>query len=263
MGLNSAEGFYSGNCGVPSGMELIMKHNEKKDVIGPVEGFTKTLYEANLDLATDYLEVSLDTLLKEGLLKEFPLVKSFFSAAKTGIMVRDAILARKVLIFAQHVQGGNCSERELEQHREKFRNDPNALNKELEIVLTYLDRHSKYTKSLILANFYNCYLRDPVKFSWNDFDYTAEMLDLLSLFDLKSLKKIYERKKVLEGEARNDVSLHRLNSCGMVIYANGIAVCSAGEPQAFIAKITGFGEFFWEVGMKDIDEKLYSGDIII
>lgn len=241
----------------------IMENLEKIHNFEPVRGLGKVIYETNLDTGIDFIEIGLDSMMKDGFLKDVPVLGTICAITKTGIGIQDIIRSRKILIFAQQVQQGTCAHQKLEKHKNELKKKPGAFQKELEIILTYIDRHSKYTKSLILANFYRKYLDDPYEFSWENFDYFADILDSLSLYDIRYLKDIYNKGRILENEDRNDISLNRLKNCGLVTHFGGLIVMQTGDDQRFIAKITDMGKFFWEIGMSNIPEKLYNGDIII
>ena len=86
------------------------------------------------------------------------MVGAFYSFGKAIIGVKDLILTKKVLIFSQKVQNKLVSDVEMKRHLEDLCNNPKKLHKELEVIITYLNRHTKYTKSLMLANFYILYL---------------------------------------------------------------------------------------------------------
>lgn len=148
----------------------------------------------------------------------------------------------------------------LKKHKEELLSKPKKMVKELEIILTYLDRHTKFIKNLILGNFYIMYYDEDVEFEWEDFEFFAEIVDDLSVFDLEDLKALYEKKKLIAGEEYNPVAMKRLRNCGLVDFFDGMVASNSNDTNGYIARITKVGEFFWEYGMRGISIKTTVND---
>lgn len=228
--------------------------NEVSEIPKPVENFRKVIFDETIDIGIDLIELGLDQFLEDGIIKEIPIIGIGYTMGKTFFTLKDVMLTRKALVFAQKVQDGTVDNRKLKRHKEKLTSDPKRLVKELEIILTYLDRHTKFIKNLMLGNFYILYYDEDVDFDWNDFEYFAEIIDGLSVFDLKDLKLLYEKKVLREGEEYNPVAMKRLRNCGLIDFFDGMVAMHANQSDTvgYIAGITKVGEVFWEYGMKGI-----------
>src|SRR5262245_61944564 len=55
------------------------------------------------DIAVDLSEIGLDSLLEDGLLKDIPVFGSLVKLYKTGQTIRDALFAKKLLLFLQGI----------------------------------------------------------------------------------------------------------------------------------------------------------------
>lgn len=225
---------------------------EISEIPKPVENFAKVVFDETIDLGVDLIEIGLDQFLEEGIIKEIPIIGAGYTIGKTFFALKDVILTKKALVFAQKVQNGMGGGEKLKKHKEKLADNPKRLIKELEILLTYLDRHTKFIKNLILGNFYIMYYDEDIDFDWEDFEFFAEIIDDLSVFDLEELKILYEKKMFIEGETYNPVAMKRLRNCGLIDFFDGMIALHENETVGYIAKITNVGEFFWEYGMKGI-----------
>lgn len=222
----------------------------------PVESFGQIVFNTTLDTGIDLLEVGLDQLLEDGLIREIPIIGVAYTTSKLFISLKDAMLTKKALVFAQRVQAGTADKKTLEKHREKLNKKPKKLMKELEALLVHLDKHTTYLKNKILGNFYILYLDEDIDFSWDDFEYMAEIVDNISVFDLEDLSLIYKTKTILEGEKYNSLAMKRLRYCGLVDFYDGMVAARISEATGYIAKITKLGELFWEKGMKGLSNKI-------
>lgn len=223
--------------------------------IDQLELAKKIILAEPMDLGADILEIGLDQILEEGIIKDIPVFGSFIKIGKTIKSIHDAIFAKKVLVFAQNIHSGNDSEDKWERHKEKLKNNPKRLMKELEVLLIYIDRHTKYIKNKILGKFYSLYYMGEI--DWGDFEELAEILDVISVFDFETLEELYIKKYYAVNENYNPLALKRLSNCGLADFFNGMVVTdNSGEQAAnYIAKITDLGEYFWEFGLNGIDIK--------
>jgi len=90
---------------------------------------------------------------------------------------------------------------------------------------------------------------------WEDFTIFADILDFISIYDLKTLKYIYARKVLYEDDSNkvNIVSIKRLDSVGLIEFFAG-KLANVGEFRNIAAKITEVGISFYEVAKTEIIE---------
>lgn len=233
----------------------------KNEIKGPIDDFKSVLLNESIDTGIDLLELCLDNYIANDIIRDIPIIGTGYSVGKVFIGVKDLALTKKVLIFSQKVRKGMLSDNDIREHLEILQHNPQKLHKELEIIMNYLDRHTKYTKALILANFYLLYL--DKKIEWEDFDYFAEIIDGISVYDLKVLKIVWEKEFVKQGEKYNPVSLQRLRNHGLVEYHDGVTVQKKGSGLPYIATINEIGKFFCVYGMNDVWDKVMDDSIIV
>lgn len=211
-----------------------------------ITSFGKTLFQENFDLTMDYLELTLDAVTENDVLKGFPIVGSIVGLGKTVVAVRDRYLLKKTLEFIKTVNCGALNREKIEKHRQKLLSDPQMMQDELGRVLFLLDNQIDAVKSRILGNFYIHYIQEEM--DWEDFTILSDILDFISIYDLGILGYIYERK-VLRSDDKdkiNLISIKKLDSVGLIEFFAGDVV-DIGEYKRIVAKISGVGETFYEI----------------
>lgn len=231
---------------------------KKKEVIyelNQMELAKKILLAESIELGADILEVGLDQILEEGVLKDIPILGGLIKVGNTIKTVHDAFFTKKVITFAQSIHNKNSNEEKWKQHKEKLINNPKRLIKEVEVLLIYIDRHTKYIKSKVLGNFYSLYYME--KIDWEDFEEFAEILDSISVLDFETLEELYKKKYYYGKEQYNSLALKRLSNCGLADFFNGMIVTDNTKVDAvsYVAKITRLGEYFWEFGINGVNTK--------
>jgi hypothetical protein len=226
------------------------------DIEEPVETLKMTIYDECIDLSVNVAEIGIDQLFESDLLKDIPVIGSLYGLGKTAKNLKDLFLIKKILVFNQQLRSGTANKEIVKKHKKKINEKPNLARKEMEVILAYLDKHIKYTKSMILANFYLLYIDDEIEFDWEDFELMAEIVNDISLYDIKTLGDLYIKKNYTENDECNYLSAKRLNSSGLIDYYGGMSMSRPSQEGAFVARINQIGELFWEHGMKGINTKL-------
>jgi hypothetical protein len=220
----------------------------------PVEALRKTIFDNSIDIGIEAIEIGIDQLLDDGIIKDIPLLGVVYGFGKSVFAIRDIFLAKKIIVFTQNIQNGTVNREKIKNHKELLEKKPKKMYKELEIILNYLERHTKYIKNLMLGNFYLLYIDEGHDFNWNDFEIFAEIINNISVFDLEILQDIYTKKYYAEKSEYefNGLALKRLNVCGLVQYFDGMSVMTDEIQDPFTAHITSIGEYFWEYGMNGV-----------
>lgn len=206
-----------------------------------------------LDIGTDILEIGLDHWFQSEIITEVPVLGSLIRAGKTIASINDMFFIKKVLTFVKAIHDQKEIEGKWKEHREKLIHDKKLLNKEIEIILIYLDKQTHYVKSQILGSFYSLYFKK--KIDWEEFQILAEILEMVSVFDLATLRELYNERVYHQGKRYNKLALKRLSSSGLVDYFNGMLVTAKGQrnEEPHYAEITELGDFFVEYGLVNIN----------
>lgn len=215
-----------------------------------IPSFGRTLFQENFDITTEYLELTLDAMTQNDVLRDFPIVGSVVGAGKTVVAVRDRHLLKKTLEFIRTVNSGVCDRKKINAHRDKLMANPRKMRSELERVLILLDNQIEEEKSRILGKFYKRYLFEEM--NWEQFTIFADILNVISIYDFKALKYIYDREvlKKEDGDKVNIVSIKRLDSVGLIEFFSGNLGNVAGHKNVS-AIITEVGKSFYEVAVLD------------
>lgn len=159
---------------------------------------------------TGILEVGLDSIFEDDLLKEVPLLSTVTSIYKIGHSIKERNYIKKLAEFIQALNDGVVDETQAQVFRDRILHDPKKAEKELEYILILVDRYISNGKSTIIAKLYLSYLDH--KLNWEEFSMYAEMTDQLFIHDLNFLRK--EGNQVIP-EVSSDAAL-RLTSMGLL-----------------------------------------------
>lgn len=211
------------------------------------ESMSQSILNSAVDLGTDYAEIAIDQILKDGLLRDLPIVKSFVQTGKVVVAVRDLFCLKKTIRFIIEMNNGSLCSEKLEKHRVSLERNPDKLKREMESVLIFLDRQNEALKAPVLARFYKQYIDENTSFSWRDFGVFGEILESFSIYDLDTLQLLYQREMLGADQEINTLSLSRLFALGLIDYYGGISTRVNGIPNV-IAKISDVGRYFYQFG---------------
>jgi hypothetical protein len=166
-------------------------------------------------IATNLLEIGLDSIMEEGLLKEVPILSTVVSLFKIGQSIKDRHQIKKLLNFIVALNNGIIDEEKREYYKNVVKDDPQKRKKELEYILISIDRYINSNKAQLLAKFYLAYLDQ--KIDWNFFAKASEILDRFLPGDYDTLQ---ERSWTAIDDIQVSDSLIRLMSLGLVIVHN-------------------------------------------
>lgn len=80
-----------------------------------VDDFEKSLFNSSKDVISDYLEIGIDSLMNEGILKEIPIVNTIVGVLKIGKNVHDRNLLKQTLTFINEFNNNKISHDKLKQ----------------------------------------------------------------------------------------------------------------------------------------------------
>ena len=206
------------------------------------ESMKNGLLGSGIDMAKEYAEIALDSLLNEGILKEIPIVGTIFNLGKCGLTIKNLQFTRNYLIFLQEVRNNEKTVMELEKHIEELNNNP----KQMETLLIYLEEYKSVDKIKYMANIYRAFLSPNIlKVNWEETLIFFELLDRLLPSDIEDLKKMmtYGARAT---EFNDHSGLLRLSALGLLQYFNGKEE-KYEHNKIGLARITAQGKAFYRV----------------
>jgi hypothetical protein len=146
------------------------------------KSFDLTITDSNLeDLAIDFSELTIDSLLDESLFKDIPIVSTIVSLSKFGANVRDKLFLRKIFSFLSGLKGVPAINRskmikkidESKQYRVKVG----------EKLLYIIDSCSDFENSERIAYLFKAFIEGVI--DYNDFLRTSNVLEKITDYDFK------------------------------------------------------------------------------
>ena len=72
--------------------------------------FEKSLFMESKDVIGDYIELGIDSFVKDGILKDVPIVNTIVSVLKIGKNIHDRNLLKQTLTFINEFNSNDISE---------------------------------------------------------------------------------------------------------------------------------------------------------
>lgn len=125
------------------------------DVVTPM---AESLFNDDMkDLSMDFLELGLDSITDNEILKEIPIVKTVCAITKTSIAIKEKFLLRKFFNFVKAFNNYDVKE-EISKRKNAIHNNEKWVYDEIEFLSVYLDDMDSDKKARILGKLYNEYL---------------------------------------------------------------------------------------------------------
>lgn len=185
-----------------------------------VSSLMKSIKPNVSSIVGDFLEIGIDSLCDDGLLRDIPFVSTVASVFQIGQTIRDKHSILKLAAFIEQINNSIVDEDELEKYKVKFECDEDLRNNELSYLLILIDRYVGADRPKMLAKLYLAYLRNELE--WLEFISYAEVIDRL-------LPSDYE---LLAGNGIQDVEYSAIVSGYLRLEALGIMV-DYGKNVAF------------------------------
>lgn len=158
------------------------------------------------DIGIDYVEMGLDTLIDNEIVKEIPVVKTIASVTKVGLAVKEWNFAKKFLAFLSRYHSGVLMDDEKNEFLNKYSSDAKYREKVVTLLVTMNDRFFDANQAKICGNLFVAYIKGY--FDWESFESMCECVDRFvpfaaSLLDeLEQEKEPYHRGSQSVGDAR-------------------------------------------------------------
>lgn len=112
------------------------------------------------DVFADYVEIGIDSLLDDSIIKEIPVIKTVNSVFKIGKSINTAFFYKKLITFLVNMNDIGIEERE--RFIERYVKDDKDFSEKLLYVIDKLDENKK---SEYLAKIFKCYGKGSIDYS--------------------------------------------------------------------------------------------------
>lgn len=179
-----------------------------------IENFEKSLFDDSKDIIGDYLEIGIDSIIDEGILKEIPIVKTIVGVLKVGKNVHDRNLLKQTLVFINEFNRNEIRQDKIEEYKKRIENDPKKCEDELGRIILLLNNFIDREKSIMLSKVFKDYVGQLL--NWNEFCEYSEIINRLFIQDFSFLQEVY-LGRISDTTNRSDIyKVERLNSLGII-----------------------------------------------
>ena len=162
-----------------------------------VPAFQESLLEHPVNIAAEFLELGIDSVLENGLVKDIPILGTLVGVGKFAQNIHDRNLMRQTIAFLNEFNAGEIDERKLENYRYRINHNPKIAEAELGRVLILLNKNIDLVKSQYQARFFHAYVNEDI--SWDIFCELCDIVDRLFISDINLLREAYESDGVDTG----------------------------------------------------------------
>lgn len=164
--------------------------------------------EESINISKDFLEMGLDSLIKDGVLRDIPIFGTLFSLTKIGLTIQDKILFKKIYYFLNELN--HLGDEEKREFIEKIESNTKYKNKVNESLLLIIERINDYTKSEYIGKLFAATILG--KLDYVTFLKLSNIIDKCFCEDLENLIPIFEGK-IREVE---DIQIDELYNLGLL-----------------------------------------------
>ena len=137
-----------------------------------------TIFGEIEDCSEELLEIGIDSIMDDGLLKDLPIVNLICGVCKIGINITERHFLKETLYFINTFRSGNIEQKKLDRYREKLISDPQRAQRELERVTLLLNSHIYSKQSERLGKFYSAFVQGVI--SWEKYCELSEANNILN-----------------------------------------------------------------------------------
>jgi hypothetical protein len=166
-------------------METMAEHYKPEDCILRVLASS----EAG-DLARDFAELGVDAFLKEGVLRDVPLVGTLVGLVKAGLTVRDYLFVRKLVRFLREAETVPVAER---QEFVKGLHDRGLNERVGTVLLDLIDRYDDDEKIPLLGKLFAAYVDGEI--DHDEFIRFSRAIERAFYGDLKAALNVFEGQR--------------------------------------------------------------------
>lgn len=221
-----------------------------------VPEFERSLFAPLEDAGQNLVELGIDTLTENELVKQIPIVNSLIGVIKVGYNLHERNLLLNTLAFIQDFNTDPYSEK-VRSYIEEIRRNEKKAEKELGRVLIILNRIIDSKKAIILSGMYRAYIERI--FNWDIFCDFAQIIEMLQLNDIPALKRMYQNISYFDEWALQDciISIFRLLSLGLVDQQIAIDQVNMNAPAKVSRhyRISKYGKDLYRFGITRLNKE--------
>lgn len=207
-----------------------------------IPSFGKTIFDSSSDISIDALDACFDELADNllsdelsqlnPLIQDLPVVRYFISAGKTALAVKEYCFVKKSLRFFSQLRKGSVNKDALEKRRVALENSEKWIYREMELIVSTLDRLDQEAKAKVIAELYRAYLNGELsnnrclnEYEFHDLCSVTERLFLLDILQIRADFETEQTRKLFEKDPpeaycvstrRYDEMLGRLTALGLM-----------------------------------------------
>ena len=222
------------------------------DELKLVDSFQASLFDTSKDVAKKWaeniVEVGIDSLMENELVKSIPVVGTVFELAKFGLNLYARNLNAQLVTFINEFNSGTVDKAVLDKHKKALENTKSA-EAELGRVLFLLNSNIDIDKSRYEAKFYRAYVYERI--SWEQFCELCDITNRLYIYDVDVLKETFANHGV--NAMKVSYRHKRLMSIGLLAEVNGggsLIAIEEGDNNPKVMEITTIGQLFCEYAFK-------------
>ncbi|MDY5021403.1 MAG: hypothetical protein SPE99_03265 [Blautia sp.] len=213
-----------------------------------VPSLRETIFEPTYEITSEYLEMGIDTLFDNEVLRNIPLVSTLSAFCKVGYNLHERYLIKQTIAFIKGFSEGTIPQDKLEKHRVKLESNPKETEKELGRILIILGSQIESNQSQVLGSFYKAYISGAI--SWQKFCELSEANRRMFIGDYRVLCDT-AKNNGLKINDRKLYQIDRLISLGLLQNQNRlgssiVALFETGSKQTKDIIVTSFGKTFYQ-----------------
>ena len=168
------------------------------------------------DVAKEYAEIGIDSVLTDGLLKDIPLLNTLVAVGRLGLSLNDRVFAKKIFRFLTSLSELSTSERQSMldrlENEDSFRGEVGGR------LIEILDRVDSYSKPEMIARAFRAYAMEDI-----DFDMLSRLnfaVERLPHYDIKQVRPFFD-SSAEERQTLNELTLNSLVNAGLAALFSG------------------------------------------
>lgn len=199
------------------------------------KGNEEDLLEKRIDLAEPFVEIAIDKLLDDDLLKDVPIVGVVKSIFKSAQNVRDYFFMKRLSMFLFELHNQNAEE--INDLILKF-NKSKDRERTIDKLIIVIERLDDFDKAKMMAYAFDAYLKS--KIDRETLTRFWHIIDRVFIEDLCSLLKIDKDYKLNTGTTANE----SLFNAGLVVHVIEETGAWVGGPKKIFYSVSNLGEIF-------------------